>query len=165
VVHQINDLRKLSIHVVDTIVMWREQFRYIAGMSGSQSKNLRRLSQSRLSFLVPAVNEDGNTSTNPAMINYLIKMKSDTSHFGQLEIGRFFSFCEKTRSDPFLITTGLSQQPKAVGSGITAMYGLYKIYDNKPISPLGYSKHRQKSQQEKVIVPLPDNLINKAKAW
>jgi hypothetical protein len=127
-----------------------------------------------LSFLTPAAGDEhnGNTSQNvgssgPNLINYLIKMKSDTSHFGQLEIGKFFNFCEKTRSDPFLITTGLSHQPKnlAVGSGITAMYALFSIYESKPNTANGYRKHRQKSQQDKIIVPLPDNLINKAKAW
>lgn len=42
------------------------------------------------------------------MINYLIKMKSDTSHFGSLEIGKIFNFCERNRSDPFLITAGIA---------------------------------------------------------
>jgi hypothetical protein len=103
-----------------------------------------------MSFLIPASEElNGNTSQNvgssgPSLINYLIKMKSDTSHFAQLEIGKFFNFCEKTRSDPFLITTGLSQQPKnlAVGSGITAMYALFAIYESKPNTANGYRKHR-----------------------
>jgi hypothetical protein len=49
-------------------------------------------------------------------------MKSDTSHFCNLEIGKYFNFCDRNRSDPFLITTGLSQAKNlAVGSGITAM--------------------------------------------
>jgi hypothetical protein len=43
------------------------------------------------------------------MINYLVKMKSDTSHFGGLEIAKYFNFCEKTRSDPLLVTPGLAQ--------------------------------------------------------
>ena len=49
-------------------------------------------------------------------------MKSDTSHFCTIEIGKCFSFCERNRSDPFLITTGLSQAKNlAVGGGIAAM--------------------------------------------
>jgi hypothetical protein len=40
-------------------------------------------------------------------INYLIKMKSDTSHFYQLEISKYFNFSENGRSDPFLITPSL----------------------------------------------------------
>ena len=65
------------------------------------------------------------------MVNYLIKMKSDTSHFCTLDIAKYFNFCERYRSDPFLITAGLSQQPKAIaqGSGITAMYAIFRTYD------------------------------------
>lgn len=79
-------------------------------MSGAQSKSLRRLSQARHQFLIPAIEDSNATaqSRETTLINYLIKMKSDTSHFGQLDIGKYFNFCEKTRSDPFLITTGLN---------------------------------------------------------
>jgi hypothetical protein len=50
-------------------------------------------------------------------------MKSDTSHFSTLGIARYFNFCDKNRSDPFLITAGLASQARnlAVGSGATAM--------------------------------------------
>jgi len=68
-------------------------------------------------------NNGSNDEVNhQSLINYLIKMKSDTSHFCNLEIGKYFNFCDRNRSDPFLITTGLSQTKNlAVGSGITAM--------------------------------------------
>jgi len=68
------------------------------------------------------------------MVNYLIKMKSDTSHFCTLDIAKYFNFCERYRSDPFLIAAGLGQQPKAIaqGSGITAMYAIFRTYDSPP---------------------------------
>ena len=58
----------------------------------------------------PEIESPGNSS----MVNYLIKMKSDTSHFGSLEISKYFNFCEKTKSDPFLLTAGLNHQTKAL---------------------------------------------------
>lgn len=42
-VQEINDLRKLSIHVVETIVMWRDLFKQIGSLGVSQAKNLKRL--------------------------------------------------------------------------------------------------------------------------
>ena len=43
VIQEINDLRKLSIHVVETIVMWRDLFRQIGMLGVSQAKSLKRL--------------------------------------------------------------------------------------------------------------------------
>ena len=64
--------------------------------------------------MVPNEINGGHSSTNTSgnagqvtMINYLIKMKSDTSHFGGLEIGKYFNFCEKARSDPFMLVTAM----------------------------------------------------------
>jgi len=130
VIQEINDLRKLSIHVVETIVMWRDLFRQIGMLTVSQAKSLKRLQQQRFAFLITSdesyhnnTTENGSRDENhQTLINYLIKMKSDTSHFCTLEIGKFFNFCERNRSDPFLITTGLSQAKNlAVGGGIAAM--------------------------------------------
>jgi hypothetical protein len=71
-------------------------------------------------------------------VNYLIKMKSDTSHFGSLELAKYFNFCDRNKSDPFLITPGLPRQQKgaglAQGSGITAMYALIHAYSDN-LSP------------------------------
>ena len=98
-------------------------------------------------------------------------MKSDTSHFCTLEIAKYFSFCDRYRSDPFLITAGLAQQPKAIaqGSGITAMYAIFRTYfaSTKPANSLDYRKQRQQrpSIADKVIVPLTDAVINQAKVW
>jgi hypothetical protein len=91
----------------------------------SQGKNLRKLSQNNIAFLITS-NDAGDTSQSPrkqSLVNYLIKMKSDTSHFSTLGIARYFNFCDKNRSDPFLITAGLASQARnlAVGSGATAM--------------------------------------------
>jgi hypothetical protein len=90
----------------------------------SQGKNLRKLSQNNIAFLITS--NDADTSQSPrrqSLVNYLIKMKSDTSHFSTLGIARYFNFCDKNRSDPFLITAGLASQARnlAVGSGATAM--------------------------------------------
>jgi hypothetical protein len=74
------------------------------------------------SYHQSTTNNGSQDESHQSLINYLIKMKSDTSHFCNLEIGKYFNFCERNRSDPFLITTGLSQAKNlAVGSGITAM--------------------------------------------
>ena len=37
-------------------------------------------------------------------VNYLLKMRSDTSHYSTLAIGKHFNFAsESSRGDPFLI--------------------------------------------------------------
>jgi len=100
------------MHVVDSITVWRDQFIQRTIQGASQSKNLKRINQTRVSFLLPLNGESNN-------INYLIKIKSDTSHFCTLDIGKLFNFCERTRSDPFLVTAGKTSV--AAGSGITAM--------------------------------------------
>jgi hypothetical protein len=94
-------------------------------LSTSQGKNLRKLSQNNIAFLITS-NDGGDNAQSPrqqTLVNYLIKMKSDTSHFSTLGISRYFNFCDKNRSDPFLITAGLASQARnlAVGSGATAM--------------------------------------------
>lgn len=68
-------------------------------------------------------NSSVSNSTSGILVNYLAKMKSDTVHFAGLDIAKYFSFCDRTRSDPFLITSGMpTAKQVAVGSGITAMY-------------------------------------------
>ena len=48
-------------------------------------------------------------------------MKTDTSQFSNLEIGKYFNFADPSKSDPFLITPSLENKNFAVGSGIHAM--------------------------------------------
>lgn len=78
-------------------------------------------------------------------ISYLIKMKTDTSHFINLGLGKYFNFCESTKSDPFLIQSSLQASGVAVGSGIRAI-------------------KKGKLKDEKIVVPLHEHIINKAKA-
>jgi hypothetical protein len=62
-----------------------------------------------------------------------------------LTFSKYFNFCDGSRSDPFLISASLKQRNLAVGSGISVIKkGKIKIED-------------------KIILPLPDSLINKAK--
>lgn len=123
----INDLRSLTIHAVDCITVWRDQFRQLAaiGGGGNQSKNLKRLVSNKMPFLVPGDGFDSNsvsiTTPGTNLVNYLNKMKSDTSHFGSLSIAKRFNFCERNKSDPFLLTAGKQKAGIAQGSGITAM--------------------------------------------
>lgn len=72
-------------------------------------------------------------------------MKSDTSHFITLDLGRYFNFCEATKSDPFLIQSSLQTSGVAVGSNIRAI-------------------KKGKLKDEKIVVPLHEHIINKAKA-
>ena len=111
--------------------MWRDLFRQIGMLAVSQAKSLKRLQQQRVAFLITSDESYHNNTTDngsrdenhQTLINYLIKMKSDTSHFSTLGIARYFNFCDKNRSDPFLITAGLTSYARnlAVGSGATAM--------------------------------------------
>jgi hypothetical protein len=60
---------------------------------------------------------------------------------------KYFNFSEPQKCDPFLITTSLQHRNQlAVGSGIRAI--------NKKKAP----------QPEKILIPLQDSIINKAKA-
>ena len=104
-------MRQLSIYVVEQIVLWRDQLRYISllGSSNGKLKKAKMLPQA----ITPYLTFEG--------FNYLLKMKSDTRHFSTIEIGKYFNFSEGTRIDPFLITASLQSKGLAVGSGISAM--------------------------------------------
>ena len=41
-------------------------------------------------------------------VNYLLKMRNDTSNFANLTIAKHFNFVENTRGDPFLIQASVS---------------------------------------------------------
>lgn len=73
-------------------------------------------------MLVP--NSSVSNSTSGNIVNYLAKMKTDTVHFASLHIAKYFHFCDRTKSDTFLIMPAMPvTAPKlAVGSGVTAMY-------------------------------------------
>lgn len=78
----LRDLRALSIRTVELIVLWRDQFRYLA-LIGSKQRTLRkRRAQTAIQVAyLTAQNE-----------NYLIKMKHDTTIFATLAISKYFNF-------------------------------------------------------------------------
>ena len=95
----LRDLRALSIRTVELIVLWRDQFRYLA-LIGSKQRTLRkRRAQTAIQVAyLTAQNE-----------NYLIKMKHDTTIFATLAISKYFNFVgEGQRADPFLIQASVS---------------------------------------------------------
>lgn len=83
--------------------------------------------------------------------NYLIKMRDDTLNFNELFINDYFNFSEKS-CDPFLIQTSVLPKKNLVAGG--GVRGLQK------------KKNEQKDQDtgNKVIIPLDDGSIQKAKA-
>ena len=68
-------------------------------------------------------------------VNYLVKMKTDLSHYANLEIGKYFHFSDPTKSDPFLITPSLDQKHFAQGAGIHAMYSFSFNFCSKKGKP------------------------------
>ena len=80
-------------------------------------------------------------------LNYLLKMRDDTLEFKTLNCSKFFNFSEKN-CDPFLINTSiLPKKNLAVGGGIRAM-----------------KNQREAGDSDKIIIPLDDQTIQKAKA-
>ena len=66
----LQNLRQLSIYVVETIVVWREQMRYLAILNEARRSRKQRVPDMIIPFF------DNRTGQN-----YLLKMKHDTSHF------------------------------------------------------------------------------------
>jgi hypothetical protein len=103
----------------------------IASAGGAKSIT-RKIAQPRISFLINldegAVPNSSitNSANGGTAVNYLIKMKTDTGHFHKLEIAKYFNFCDRTKSDPFLISPGMvpmvaPPRQLAAGSGFSAM--------------------------------------------
>ena len=62
------ELRALSIRCVELVVLWRDQFRYLA-LIGSKQRTIRKR-RAQTAIQVPFMTDDGR--------NYLLKMKTDT---------------------------------------------------------------------------------------
>lgn len=93
------ELRRLSIRCVELVVLWRDQFRYLA-LIGTKQRAIRKR-RAQTAIQVPYL-----TSQN---VNYLLKIKTDTACFASLPISKHFNFApEGARSDPFLIQTSVS---------------------------------------------------------
>jgi len=95
----LKDLRALSIRVVELVVLWRDQFRYLA-LIGSKQRTLRKR-RAQNAIQVPYLTADNK--------NYLLKMKTDTNSFVNMSIAKHFNFAaENSRGDPFLIQASVN---------------------------------------------------------
>ena len=88
--------------------------------------------------------------------NYLLKMRDDTLGFNKLEpLASHFNFSEVS-CDPFLIQTSVLPKSKiSVGGGVRSLQQRKKGAVNAG---------RDQAQPEKIIIPLDDSSIQKAKA-
>ena len=130
-------MRALSIRCVELVVLWRDQFRYLA-LIGSKMRTIRKR-RAQTAIQVPFLTTDN--------LNYLLKMKSDTSCFATMAIGKHFNFAAETsRGDPFLIQTSVSGNIVA-GNRARAL-----------------RKGKDGQQQIKRTLPLAEDDMNKAKA-
>ena len=93
------ELRAHSIRCVELVVLWRDQFRYLA-LIGSKQRTIRKR-RAQTAIQVPYLTNEN--------VNYLLKMKTDTIVFASMTIGKYFNFApENSRGDPFLIQTSVS---------------------------------------------------------
>lgn len=69
-------------------------------------------------------------------------MKTDTIFLAESSFAEYFNF--STKSDPFLVIPSTMQNPKRI---------------------LRKGSPHQPNQKTKVVVPLPNNLIKRLKAW
>ena len=84
--------------------------------------------------------------------NYLIKMRDDTLDFNKLYMSAFFNFSEQNL-DPFLVQTSITEKQNLTqGNGVRAL--LKKKQEANP----------PQNSQTKIIIPLNDQIISKAKA-
>ena len=90
----IQNLRQLSIHVVEQIVLWRDQIRHIFVLSTKSTQKIARKRKVQTAIQLAYLLDSG--------INYLLKMRDDTLDFNTLYVNKFFNFSERN-CDPFLI--------------------------------------------------------------
>jgi hypothetical protein len=69
----IQNLRMLSIHVVEQIVLWRDQIRHICLLSTKSGQKIARKRKIQSAIQLPFLTNEG--------FNYLLKMKEDTLDF------------------------------------------------------------------------------------
>lgn len=108
----LTNLRQLTIYTVEQVSLWRDQLRYLALLNPSQ-KALKKHKLMPAATSIPYITCDN--------VNYLVKMRSDTTHFSQLPISKYFNFSENGRGDPLLIAPSLQSRGVAAGSGIAAI--------------------------------------------
>jgi hypothetical protein len=72
------ELRKVSLTVVELVVLWREQLRYYTAIAKKKRRNI--------DIAIPFLTNEH--------FNYLLKMKTDTNDFGKLAISKYFNFRE-----------------------------------------------------------------------
>lgn len=109
----IQNLRQLSIHVVEQIVLWRDQVRQINVMSTKNSQKIARKRKIQTAIQLAYLLDSGE--------NYLLKMKSDLQDFNKFYSNTFFNFSEKN-ADPFLVQTSvLPKKSLATGGGLRSL--------------------------------------------
>ena len=134
----IQNLRQLSIHVVEQIVLWRDQVRQINVMSTKNSQKIARKRKIQTAIQLAYLLDSGE--------NYLLKMKSDLQDFNKFYSNTFFNFSEKN-ADPFLVQTSvLPKKSLATGGGLRSL------------------QNRKNAENTKIMLPMNDQLIQKAKA-
>lgn len=104
------------MYVVEQICDWRDHLRYIALLNPASQKPLKKRK------IISQTSPNSPPYLTGDNINYLVKMKQDTSGFRDLGIARFFNFSDTGRGDPLLICPSLQNKNSiAAGSGIAAM--------------------------------------------
>lgn len=127
----IQNLRQLSIHVVEQIVLWRDQIRHIFVLSTKSTQKIARKRKVQTAIQLAYLLDSG--------INYLLKMRDDTLDFNALYVNKFFNFSERN-CDPFLIQTSiLPKKNLAVGGGARSL-----------------QQQKKKGDSNKIIIPLND---------
>lgn len=104
----IQNLRQLSIHVVEQIVLWRDQIRHIFVLSTKSSQKIARKRKVQAAIQLPYLLDSGD--------NYLLKMRDDTLDFNNLVSEKYFNFSERN-CDPFLIQTSILPKKNVVAGG------------------------------------------------
>ena len=135
----IQNLRQLSIHIVEQIVLWRDQIRHILVQGTKPNQKIARKRKIQTAIQLPYLLDSGE--------NYLLKMKEDVADFNRLYSSQFFNFSEKN-CDPFLVQTSvLPKKNLAAGGGIRSL-----------------QNRKNEQVTSKITLPLNDQLIQKAKA-
>ena len=104
----IQNLRQLSIHVVEQIVLWRDQIRHIFVLSTKSTQKIARKRKVQAAIQLPFLLDSGE--------NYLLKMRDDTLDFNNLVSEKYFNFSERN-CDPFLIQTSILPKKNVVAGG------------------------------------------------
>ena len=142
---KLKELRALSIRTVELIVLWRDQFRYLA-LIGSKQRTLRKR-RAQTAIQVAYLTEKNE--------NYLIKMKHDTSVLATLPLAKYFNFVgEGQRADPFLIQASVSGNIVA-GNKIRAIRQVNQEFIKRTLPLGGEDMTKAKACEEMIMYERP----------